>query len=131
MCIFCDIVEGKIPSSIIYEDDQVMAFLDISQVTRGHTLVIPKKHCDSFLTCDDEKLAHLMKTARMLAVRIMEKTGAAGMNVISNIHEAAGQSVPHFHVHLIPRYGEDDALQLEFHESAPQDLNALCALHSE
>lgn len=64
MCIFCDIVEGKIPSSIIYEDDQIMAFLDISQVTRGHTLVIPKKHCDSFLTCDDETLAHLMKTAR-------------------------------------------------------------------
>ena len=56
MCIFCDIVEGMIPSSVIYEDDQVMAFLDISQVTRGHTLVIPKKHCDSFLTCDDLKI---------------------------------------------------------------------------
>ena len=58
MCIFCDIIEGKIPSSVIYEDEQVMAFLDISQVTRGHTLVIPKKHVDSFLECDDETLAH-------------------------------------------------------------------------
>ena len=71
MCIFCDIIEGKIPSSVIYEDEQVMAFLDISQATRAHTLVIPKKHVDSFLACDDETLAHLMKTARMQEVRIM------------------------------------------------------------
>ena len=85
MCIFCDIIEGKIPSSVIYEDEQVMAFLDISQVTRGHTLVIPKKHVDSFMECDDETLAHLMKTARMLAVRIMEKTGAAGMKDMGKV----------------------------------------------
>lgn len=126
MCIFCDIINGTIPSSVIYEDDTVIAFLDISQVTKGHTLVVPKKHCDHFLTCEEETLTHLMKTAKMLAAHLMEKTGAKGMNILSNIGEAAGQSVPHFHVHLIPRYDENDALKLEFCPSPAQDLGALC-----
>ena len=125
MCIFCDIIEGKIPSSKIYEDEQVIAFLDLSQVTKGHTLVVPKTHYDNFLTCDPNVLAHLMKTAQMLGSHIMEKTHANGMNILSNVNEAAGQSVMHFHVHLIPRYDENDALTLVFNESEKQDLNAL------
>ena len=106
MCIFCDIIEGKIPSATIYEDDKVKAFLDISQVTKGHTLVVPKKHFDNFLECE---------------------TGAKGMNILTNVHEVAGQSVMHCHIHLIPRYSEQDALKLEFQESEKQDLDALCA----
>lgn len=125
MCIFCDIIEGKIPSATIYEDDKVKAFLDISQVTRGHTLVVPKKHFDNFLECDEEIIAHLMKVARMLGAHIVEKTNAKGMNILTNINEVAGQSVMHCHIHLIPRYSEQDALKLEFKESEKQDIDAL------
>lgn len=127
MCIFCDIIEGKIPSATIYEDDKVKAFLDISQVTKGHTLVVPKKHFDNFLECDDETTSHIMKVAKMLGNHILKETGAKGMNILTNVHEVAGQSVMHCHIHLIPRYSEQDALKLEFQESEKQDLDALCA----
>lgn len=128
MCIFCSIVNGEIPSSRIYEDDTVIAILDISQVTKGHTLVIPKQHTESFMSCDAELMKHVMEIAQMLSVRIMERTHAAGMNILSNINEAAGQSVMHFHVHLIPRYSEQDACVIRFDESAPVDLDEVAAL---
>ena len=128
MCIFCKIVEKQIPSSCIYEDEHVMAFLDLSQVTKGHTLIIPKKHYDNFLECDSEVLAHLMKVAQMLSKRIVERLNAQGMNILSNINEVAGQSVFHFHLHLIPRYNENDAISIQFNESEKQDLNSLCDL---
>lgn len=127
MCVFCDIIEGKIPSSKIYEDDTVVAFLDLSQVTKGHALVVPKAHYDHFLSCDSDTLAHLMQVAQKLANHIMQVTNAAGMNILSNVNEAAEQSVMHFHVHLIPRYDETDAITLEFNESPKQDLDALAA----
>lgn len=125
MCIFCDIIEGKIPSYRVYEDEDVIAFLDISQVTKGHTLVIPKVHSDDFLTCDPQLMSKLMRTAQTIAVHLMECLHANGMHILSNIHEAAGQSVPHFHVHLIPRYDESDACTIAFGESEAQDLEAL------
>ena len=128
MCIFCKIVEKQIPSSCIYEDEHVMAFLDLSQVTKGHTLIIPKKHYENFLECDSEVLAHLMKVAQMLSKRIVERLNAQGMNILSNINEVAGQSVFHFHLHLIPRYNENDAISIQFNESEKQDLNSLCDL---
>lgn len=128
MCIFCSIVNGEIPSSRIYEDDTVIAILDISQVTKGHTLVIPKQHTESFMSCDAELMKHVMEVAQMLSVRIMERTHAAGMNILSNINDAAGQSVMHFHVHLIPRYSEQDACVIRFDESAPVDLDEVAAL---
>ncbi|EFP62250.1 HIT family protein [Erysipelotrichaceae bacterium AF15-26LB] len=128
MCIFCSIVNGEIPSSRIYEDDTVIAILDISQVTKGHTLVIPKQHTESFMSCNAELMKHVMEVAQMLSIRIMERTHAAGMNILSNINEAAGQSVMHFHVHLIPRYSEQDACVIRFDESAPVDLDEVAAL---
>lgn len=128
MCIFCKIVKKEIPSYCIYEDDQVMAFLDISQVTKGHTLIIPKKHFENLLDCDDEILMHMTKVAKMLGKRIMERTHANGMNFLSNMNEVAGQSVPHFHIHLIPRYNEQDACIIRFNESEDQDKHALQAL---
>ncbi|MFQ7538750.1 MAG: HIT family protein [Clostridium sp.] len=128
MCIFCSIVNGEIPSSRIYEDDTVIAILDISQVTKGHTLVIPKQHTESFMSCDAELMKYVMEIAQMLSVRIMERTHAAGMNILSNINEAAGQSVMHFHVHLIPRYSEQDACVIRFDKSDPQDLDAIGTL---
>lgn len=128
MCIFCDIMAGIIPAYTLYEDDTVKAFLDISQVTKGHTLVVPKKHYDHFLTCDKEVLSHMNEVAQQLGKRIMSKTGAKGMNILSNVNEVAGQSVPHFHIHLIPRYSEEDACVIQFNESEEQDLEALQTL---
>lgn len=125
MCVFCDIIEGKIPSYTIYEDDIVKAFLDISQVTKGHTLVVPKVHYDHFLECDSEVMKHVMEIAQKLGNDIMHKLDAKGMNILSNVNEVAGQSVNHFHVHLIPRYNENDACIIKFNESEKQDLDAL------
>ena len=128
MCIFCAIANHEIPSSIVYEDEEVMAFLDISQVTKGHTLVIPKQHVSDLLACEPKTLTKVIQTAQLLGNRIMKATGAQGMNVLSNVKEAAGQTVPHFHIHLIPRYDETDACVIEFHESAPQNLEEVLQL---
>lgn len=128
MCIFCDIVEGKIPSYTLYEDESVKAFLDISQTTKGHTLVICKNHYDHFLACDSDTMKHVFEVAQSLGNHLMDKLNAKGMNVLSNINEVAGQSVSHFHVHLIPRYSEDDACVIHFEESEEQDLEALVNL---
>lgn len=125
MCIFCKIVNKEIPSSCIYEDENVMAFLDLSQVTKGHTLVVPKKHYDNILDCDPETLAQLIQTVQMLAKRIMERCHAKGVNILNNCNEVAGQSVMHLHFHIIPRYSENDAIQIQFNESEEQDLDAL------
>lgn len=125
MCIFCDIIEGKIPSYTFYEDDTLKAFLDISQVTKGHTLVVPKVHYDNFLECDSETMKHVMEVAQTLGKSITHKLNANGMNILSNINEVAGQSVNHFHVHLIPRYDENDACVIKFKESEEQNLEEL------
>lgn len=125
MCIFCKIVNKEIPSSCIYEDENVMAFLDLSQVTKGHTLVVPKKHYENILDCDPETLAQLIQTVQMLAQRIMERCHAKGVNILNNCNEVAGQSVMHLHFHIIPRYSENDAIQIQFNESEEQDLDAL------
>ena len=128
MCIFCKIAAKEIPSYCLYEDDEVMAFLDISQVTKGHTLVIPKQHYDNFLECDSKTLKHMMEVAQKLANKICKTLQAEGMNILSNLNEVAGQSVPHFHIHLIPRYSKEDACVIQFHESEKQDLEALAEL---
>lgn len=125
MCIFCKIVKGEIPNYTVYEDEQVLAFLDISQVTKGHTLVIPKKHYDDFLDCDDETLTHLMKVTKKLANHIVDSTQANGVNILSNAKEAAGQTVLHFHTHIIPRYDASDACVIKFNTSEKVDLQAL------
>ncbi|MEG2837289.1 MAG: HIT family protein [Erysipelotrichaceae bacterium] len=125
MCIFCKIINHEIPSNILYEDEDVIAFLDISQVTKGHTLVLPKKHTENFNSVDSEILAKMIQVAQTLSIHLVKTLDAAGMNILSNMNEVAGQSVPHFHIHLIPRYREDDSIQIVFHESEAQDLPAL------
>ena len=83
-CIFCKIINKEIPGKIVYEDDECMAFLDLSQATYGHTLVIPKKHYANILEVDDETLAHIMKIVKNLANQIVEKLDAKGVNVLTN-----------------------------------------------
>ncbi len=127
MCIFCDIIDHKIPSSVVYEDDQVLAILDISQVTRGHTIVMPKVHTANILEADDETVRTVFSAAAKVAALLKEKTGASGVNLLNNCGESAGQTVNHLHVHVIPRYGESDALQIAFKPSEPQDLAEVLA----
>jgi histidine triad (HIT) family protein len=127
MCVFCDIIEGKIPSKVVYEDDKVLAILDISQVTYGHTIVMPKKHVRNILEADEETVLDCMRVAKQLAARIVKNTGAAGCNILNNCGEAAGQSVDHLHFHIIPRYGKEDAVKIAFEPSAPQNLDEVLA----
>ena len=127
MCIFCDIIDGKIPSKKVYEDENVLAILDISQVTRGHTLVMPKKHCANIIEADEETVRQCAEAVRILTRQIVRNTNAAGANVLNNCGEIAGQTVQHLHFHIIPRYSEDDCITVEFNPSPEQDLDAVLA----
>ena len=122
-CIFCKIINKDIPGKIIYEDDVCIAFLDLSQATYGHTLVIPKKHFENILEVDAQTLAHVMQVTQKLAKQIVEKLNAKGLNILTNTNEVAGQTVHHFHVHILSRYDEKE-LVIEFNDhSQDVDLN--------
>lgn len=110
-CIFCKIIRGELPSSKVYEDEQVVAFLDIHPVRPGHTLVVPKTHCQDFLDCDGEVGAQLMKAAQKVARAVVFGTQADGFNLGVNNGGAAGQVIFHLHLHVIPRH-LDDGLRL-------------------
>ena len=116
--IFCRIVDGEIPCYKVFEDEEVLAFLDISQVSKGHTLVIPKKHYDTFLAVDKEIMHHVMDVAQRIGQVAVKLLGARGVNILTNCYEAAGQTVPHFHVHVIPRYDGSEGFQLEMKNNA-------------
>ena len=118
-CIFCKIIAGEIPSSKVYEDDRVIAFLDISEVTRGHTLVVPKEHFRNVLDMDADSTSQLFARVPDIARKVMKATGAKGMNILNNNEEIAGQTVFHTHVHLAPRYEETDGLQISFEAHEP------------
>lgn len=117
-CIFCKIVAGEIPSTKVYEDDYVLAFLDISQTTLGHTLVISKSHHDNFLTTPKASMNKVMNVAQRVGQAQIRQLKAAGVNVLTNVYKAAGQSVFHFHVHVIPRYDKFDNLKIEMQKHA-------------
>lgn len=122
--VFCRIIDGEIPSVKVYEDDDVLAILDISQTTRGHTLVMPKKHCDSFLSCPPELMEKVMLVAQRIAQAEVGVLGAKGVNILSNVGELAGQSVPHFHVHVIPRYvGGEGGFHLSMEKQDTSKMN--------
>jgi histidine triad (HIT) family protein len=109
-CIFCKIVDGKIPCSKVYENDKILAFLDISPINKGHTLVIPKKHYETLLDMPDNLLAELMKAAKKIAKAVIRVARTDGFNLIQSNKAVAGQTVPHFHLHIIPRI-EGDGLK--------------------
>lgn len=108
MCIFCRIIAGEIPATKVYEDDLVVAFLDISQATQGHTLVIPKQHVVNVLEASPEVVAHVNQVAARIAQSALSSLGAKGANIFTNANEIAGQSVFHYHVHVLPRYTPTD-----------------------
>ncbi len=110
-CIFCKIDQGEIPSYTIYEDDYVRAFLDITQGTKGHTLIIPKKHVKNVYETDPETINHVFSVVPKIARALRDAFNPIGLNIVNNNDEPL-QSVFHFHVHLIPRY-EDDGMVLK------------------
>lgn len=126
-CIFCSIVAGDIPSSVVYEDEQVLAFLDITQVTKGHTLVVPKEHFRNLLEMDEKASTALFAKIPQIAQHLKEQLGASGVNLISNMEASAGQTVFHTHVHLLPRFDETDGLHITFDANEP-DFPALAQL---
>ncbi len=103
-CIFCKIVRRQAPSSVVYEDERIMAFMDIRPVSEGHTLIIPKKHfVDVFDTPNDE-LAAMCVLSKRIALAVKKATGADGITIVQQNGEAAGQDIFHIHVHIIPRF---------------------------
>ncbi len=123
-CIFCKIVAGHIPASKVYEDEQVLAFLDITQVTPGHTLVIPKRHVADIFEMEDETASIVFARIPKIARQLKEKLGAKGLNIVNNNGEIAGQTVFHSHIHLLPRLDEKDGLDIRFNTHEP-DFDAL------
>lgn len=106
-CIFCKIANGEIPSRTIYEDQLFRVILDLSPATRGHALILPKAHSTSLYELPEETAAAVLVLAKKLAAIMRERLGCDGLNLVQNNGEAAGQTVSHFHLHMIPRYADD------------------------
>jgi histidine triad (HIT) family protein len=108
MCVFCKIVAGEIPSMKVYEDEHTFVFMDIAGDVDGHMLAVPKKHVKNILDCDLDILNHLMVTVKRVSDHCVENCGYQGVNLLNASDESAGQSVPHFHIHIIPRKNDDE-----------------------
>ena len=106
-CIFCRIAAGEISSDTVYEDDDFRVILDLNPGSRGHMLIIPKEHYQDIYELSDECGMKLMAVAKKMAVAAKKALKADGINLVQNNEEAAGQSVPHFHMHVIPRYKDE------------------------
>jgi histidine triad (HIT) family protein len=106
-CIFCKIVAGDLPATIVDEDERTIAFMDINPANRGHALVIPREHSANLLSIDPDDLRAVSVAAQRLAVRVKERLGADGVNLVNSCGAVAWQTVFHFHLHVIPRYHGD------------------------
>jgi histidine triad (HIT) family protein len=125
-CIFCKIIAGALPGQIVDQDDDTVAFMDIAPATRGHALVVPRRHARNLLEIDDDDLAATLRAARRLAGRMTDRLDADGVNLINSCGAAAWQTVFHFHIHVIPRY-EDDPMRLPWTPSLgdPEQIAAI------
>lgn len=103
-CIFCKIVRRQVPSSIVYEDEKILAFTDIRPVSEGHTLIIPKEHCVDVFDTPNELLAETYIVTKKVAAAVKRATNADGISVVQQNGKAAGQDIFHIHVHVIPRF---------------------------
>ena len=125
-CIFCKIVAGELPATIVDEDERAIAFMDIHPATRGHALVVPREHATDLLSVPLEDLDACMRAAQKLAHRMKETLNADGVNLLNSCGAVAWQTVFHFHIHVIPRY-EDDPLRLPWvpAEGDPEAIKAV------
>ena len=117
-CVFCKIVAGELPSEKVYEDERVLAFMDITPTSRGHTLVIPKDHYANLLTTPADVLGSIVAVLPKLADAAVKATGAGGFNVLQSNQPCAGQCVFHIHFHIVPR-NEGDGIGLGFRQTDP------------
>jgi histidine triad (HIT) family protein len=124
-CLFCKIVAGDIPATIVHEDSETIAFMDINPATKGHLLVIPRRHARDLHSADPADVAAVHKTAQRMADLAIDRLGAEGVNIFQSNGEAAGQTVFHLHVHVIPRY-EGDSVRLPW-VPAPGDQDEIAA----
>ena len=108
-CIFCKLANGVFPTNSIYEDENFNVILDLGPATKGHALILPKEHYKNIYELPEETAGNVFKLAKKLATEMTEKLGADGFNIVQNNNEVAGQTVFHFHMHLIPRYEGDNA----------------------
>lgn len=106
-CVFCKIIAGEIPSYTIFEDNEFKVILDANPAVRGHALILPKEHYADLYEIDEEVAGRAMKLAKKMAVHMTEVLSCDGFNLLQNNHKAAGQTVFHFHLHMIPRYKDD------------------------
>lgn len=126
-CIFCKIIKGEIPSYKIYEDENVFAFLDIANDYYGHTLVIPKKHCENVLDCDNETLNYVINAVKKISKHYAQKCSFQGVNILNACGKAGEQSVFHLHFHIIPRKENDGNHIWPTHESLNNDLGDIAS----
>ena len=108
-CIFCKIANGEIPSATLYEDELFRVILDLGPATKGHALILPKTHAANLYELPDETAAKALVLAKKMAIKMKKGLGCDGLNLVQNNEEAAGQTVPHFHIHMIPRTAGDHA----------------------
>ena len=107
-CIFCKIANGEIPSATLYEDNDFRVILDVNPASKGHTLILPKKHADNLYELPDETASKALVLAKSMASKIEGALECDGLNLVQNNGETAGQTVFHFHMHIIPRYKNDN-----------------------
>jgi len=106
-CIFCKIVNGEIPSRKVYEDEKVLAFLDVNPISKGHVLIIPKKHFENIFDIDEDYLKKIITVSKKISLMVKDNLNANGINILHASGKDAQQSVFHFHIHLVPRYKDD------------------------
>lgn len=127
-CLFCKLAAGQIPSTKIYEDDRVLAFMDINPINEGHMLVIPRYHADGLLDIGEEDLQRVVLVVQGLARIVRRELKPDGLNIIQSNGQAAGQVIPHFHMHVIPRLKEDRLSKLMDWGMEPGDMDAITKL---
>ena len=127
-CIFCKIVAGELPAELVQEDEHTVSFMDLNPWTRGHALVIPRRHSNNLYEVPDEDLRNTASAAKRLAERMRDRLGCDGINLLNACEPAAWQTVFHFHIHVIPRY-VDDPLRLPVHpeQATRAELSAVAA----
>lgn len=107
-CIFCKLANGDIPTNVVYEDETFTVIMDAAPATKGHSLILPKDHYANIYELDEEVAGKAFKLAKILATKMTDSLGCDGFNIVQNNGETAGQTVFHFHMHLIPRYNDDN-----------------------
>ena len=127
-CIFCKIANGEIPSTTLYEDEEFRVILDLGPASKGHALIFPKNHCEDVWALDEKTAAKILPLAARVGSAMKKALGCAGFNLVQNNGEAAGQTVFHFHMHVIPRYeGGPDMVSWIPGSPSQEELSQICA----